>query len=291
MAEQKVTRKSKLRWSIERRLEFLEFRLYWDGRLNRYDLMSVFGISVNQASTDLNRYLKLAPENMIYDKSLRTYIPSPTFSPLFFQPDASIYLLQVQDAAAGAMEYEDSWVKGHPTFDSIPALARTVRPDTLRAVVAAIRTRAELAIEYQSLNSSTPRRRWISPHALVHDGFRWHVRARCEEVGAFKDFLLARILTAMESRPGECDPADDTDWHERVELRIGPHPGFSESQKQIIELDYHMVDGEVILPVRRAFLSYTLKRFGLDRLPEETTPSQQQIVLLNREELQGGRQF
>ena len=39
-----------LRWGIERRLEFIEFRLYWEGRVNRADLTSVFGISTVQAS-------------------------------------------------------------------------------------------------------------------------------------------------------------------------------------------------------------------------------------------------
>ena len=43
-----------VRWGIERRLEFIEFRLFWEGHINRGDLMAAFGISINQASTDLN---------------------------------------------------------------------------------------------------------------------------------------------------------------------------------------------------------------------------------------------
>ncbi len=35
----------------------LEFRLFREGYVNRGDLMERFGLSVNQASTDLNRYL------------------------------------------------------------------------------------------------------------------------------------------------------------------------------------------------------------------------------------------
>ena len=37
--------------------------------MNRSDLMDQFGVSVNQASTDLNRYIGFAPDNMVYDKS------------------------------------------------------------------------------------------------------------------------------------------------------------------------------------------------------------------------------
>jgi hypothetical protein len=58
-----------LSWGVERRLEFIEFRLFWEGRVNRSDLMEVFGVSVNQASTDLNRYLGMAPNNMLYCRS------------------------------------------------------------------------------------------------------------------------------------------------------------------------------------------------------------------------------
>ena len=63
--------KSELRWGVERRLEFIEFRLFWEGHVNRGDLTDAFSVSVNQASTDLNRYLGMAPDNMFYDKSAR----------------------------------------------------------------------------------------------------------------------------------------------------------------------------------------------------------------------------
>ena len=60
------TTQGSVRWGIERRLEFIEFRLFWEGHVNRGDLMAAFGISINQASTDLNRYLGMAPEAMLY---------------------------------------------------------------------------------------------------------------------------------------------------------------------------------------------------------------------------------
>ena len=49
--------KAELRWGVEQRLEFIEFRRFWEGRVNRNDLMDQFGVSVNQASADLNRYI------------------------------------------------------------------------------------------------------------------------------------------------------------------------------------------------------------------------------------------
>ena len=71
--------KSELRCGVAQRLEFMEFRLFWEGRVNRSDLIEQFGLSVNQASADLNGYIGFTPENMVYDKSARTYIRGPAW--------------------------------------------------------------------------------------------------------------------------------------------------------------------------------------------------------------------
>ncbi|MDP6475054.1 MAG: WYL domain-containing protein, partial [Alphaproteobacteria bacterium] len=59
---------------VRRRFEFMEFRLFWEERLNRRDLMEFFEISVPQASMDLTRYQELAPGNIVYDKKAKCYV-------------------------------------------------------------------------------------------------------------------------------------------------------------------------------------------------------------------------
>lgn len=290
MIESTVRRKSNLRWGVEQRLEFIEFRLYWEGRMNRKDLMDNFGVSVNQASTDLNRYLGLAPENMIYDKSARTYVRSPQFSPLFLRVDADQYLHQLHMVHTGVMDREDAWIKTYPECDHVTSPARIVNPETLQMVLEALRAAESIEVQYQSLSRPQPRWRWIAPTAIAFDGYRWHMRAYCEEDSRFKDFLLTRIIDARDARPRTCNPHDDRDWHEYVDLEIGPHPGLSDSQKLVIILDYGMQDGRTILRVRRALLYYTLKRLGLETDSEDRDPGAQQIVLLNREKVLGDRQ-
>ena len=98
--------RSELRWGVEQRLEFIEFRLFWEGQVNRSDLMDQFGVSVNQASTDLNRYIGFAPDNMLYDKSARTYVRGSEFKPQFLEPDASRYLAQLRSVADGLLDRE-----------------------------------------------------------------------------------------------------------------------------------------------------------------------------------------
>ena len=81
----------------------------------------------------------------------------------------------------------------------------------------------------QLLRSLKPYWRWIAPHAIAFDGFRWHARAYCFTDDCFKDFLLARILGIRDSRPSDIDDSQDADWHTMVTLEIGPHPGLSDT--------------------------------------------------------------
>src|SRR5690606_34246199 len=122
------------------------------------------------------------------------------------------------------------------TFDTVPSPVRGIVAHTLRRVIEAIRTRQALEVEYQSLSSRAPRWRWIAPHAIAFDGFRWHARAYCFTDGCFKDFLLARILDIRDTRPSDIDASQDVDWHTHVTLEIGPHPGLSRSEEHTSEL-------------------------------------------------------
>ena len=277
--------RSELRWGVEQRLEFIEFRLFWEGHVNRSDVMTQFGLSVNQASSDLSRYIGLAPHNMDYDRSLRTYVRQPGFKPVFDKLDTGRYLAQLRSVADGILDQDDCWIAGLPTYDSAPTPARGVDPATLRSVVDAIHRSEAIEVQYQSLSNPEPRWRWIAPHAIAFDGFRWHARAFCVTDEVFKDFLLSRIIEIRGSRTADVLAADDLDWHTFATLEIGPHPALSHTQAKVIALDYGMRGGKAEIRVRRALLYYALRRLGLDTDPAARKPQDQQIVLLNPEEI------
>ena len=277
--------KPSLRWGVEQKLQFIEFRLFWEGHVNRGDLIDKFGISQNQASGDLNRYIALAPDNMVYDKSGKSYVRSSFFKPLFLKPDASQYLAQVRSVAEGIVAPEDAWIGNLPTFDATPSPARGIDPAVLRSLVIAIRRCEAVEVRYQSMSSPDPEWRWIAPHALAFYGFRWHARSFCERSGEYRDFVISRIIETRHSRSTEMQVAPDAAWDEIVELEIGPHPELSPNQKRVIELDYGMQNGRVVISVRRALLYYALKRLGLDTDPAARKPQDQQIVLLNAVEI------
>lgn len=271
-----------LKWGVEQRLEFIEFRLFWEGGVNRADIMEMFDVSVPQASKDLTLYQERAPNNAIYDKSAKRYVASNRFQPCFLKPDPAAYLNQLRSVFEGIIDRSHAWIGQCPSYDAAPTPVRGVNAGILRSVMAAIRMSQAIEIRYQSLSRPEPRWRWIAPHAIGFDGFRWHARAYCETDRTFKDFLLSRMLETRDTRTSEVTPDTDADWHEFVTLEIGPHPELSETQKKVVALDYGMRGDKAKIRVRKALLYYALKRLGLDTAPAVRRPQDQQIVLLNQ---------
>jgi hypothetical protein len=274
-----------LNWGAKRRNAFIEFRVFWHGRINRSDLMETFGISLQQASLDLSGYSDQWKRNLVYDKSQRAYVRGKNFTPHFITPSAEDYFAQLRAVDQGLVSREQSWISVFPGYGATPTPARGVAPETLRDVLAAIHEPAALQVTYQSMSRPEPSARWIEPHALAFDGFRWHARAFCQNDQVFKDFLLSRIVEIGKRAPVTADQQSDKDWHSEVVLEIGPHPDLSPTQRRAIEMDYGMENGRAQIPLRRALLFYALKRLGLDTDPAARRPQDQQIVLLNPEVL------
>jgi predicted DNA-binding transcriptional regulator YafY len=129
--------------------------------------------------------------------------------------------------------------------------------------------------------------RWISPHALGFDSFRWHIRAYCHTHNDFRDFLFSRISSIVSERQSTMDGLLDTAWNHNVVVKIGPHPLLSDDKKRAVEIDYEMTNGVASIETRAALLFYLLKRLGLlDAIQEQKPPETQHIVLLNRQEVE-----
>lgn len=280
----------KIKFGVEARFAFIEWRAFWHGRFNRADLMERFGLSQTQASMDLRAYQELAPANLIYDGTDKTYRCADGFVPRFGTLSADSYLTPLLSMSAGVIDPATTWFRTLPPFLVSPTPARGVKAEILRPLIQAVDHGRAIEVCYQSMSSPDPSWRWIEPHAYAFDGFRWHVRAWCKRSLTFKDFLLSRILEVRvgEYRPAESDRKTDLDWFADVSLVIAPHPDLSEAQRRSIALDYEMdADNRAIISVKRALLYYTLKRLGLDIDPSARKPQDQQIVLLNREDVLG----
>jgi hypothetical protein len=273
------------RWGQDRRLEFIDSRLYWEGRVNRSSLTEFFGISVPQASLDLAEYQAQAPLNTVYDRTEKAYVATTEFKPLLVDPTSGRYLAELYALTTSTIPPDISFLGEPPTTAIVKHPTRTVSPELLRTVLHAIRSRSTLEIKYQSMSRPEPSGRAISPFALAYDGYRWHVRAYCHKRESFCDFVFARILEHSGPIPSQPVPDKDEEWERRITIEIGPNPGLAPGQRKAIELDYGMRDGRLATEVRQCLAFYLLRRLGLHRSTDGLPSHEQQVILLNREEL------
>lgn len=276
----------KINWGVERRLEFIEFRLSWEGGVRRSDIMTAFRVSEPQASKDLTQYQERAPGNAVYNKVSKRYVAGPNFRPICLQGGPDEYLTRLRSLGEGLTDPQESWIGVRPDVDVVLTPAREVSKECLRSVLSAYRSRTSLEIRYQSMDPKRPEPSWrrITPHAFGFDGFRWHVRAYCHMTEDFRDFLLPRILESQNpGTAGKCGREDEL-WQNRFGVVIAPHPNLGPQQRSIVAKDYGMVDGTTVLEVRYAMLFYFLKRLNLLGKPEELPVRSQHIVVANRTE-------
>ena len=279
--------KQALSWSVKQRLEFIEFRLYWEEKINRSDLISFFGVSVPQASADFSKYQEIAPRNMLYDKSQKFYYASDAFNPILIKPTSEQYLLRYFAVKSGILTPEHSFLGFFPPTETVPVPRRRVEPNILKDILRSMRKHLSIAIEYQSMSRTESLTRWISPHALGFDGFRWHCRAYCHIDNIFKDFILGRISNIAKEKKTDIDPLTDVEWETYVTVRIGPNPELDENRKRAIEYEYGMQNGETAIFLRKAMALYLLSNLNFSEKQKEQQDNiyhKKHIVLLNPEE-------
>lgn len=69
--------------TVQQRFQLIELLAYWEGRINAKDLELHFHQSRQQSSKDINVYKQQLPNNLHYDASLKVYLPTEFFKPLF----------------------------------------------------------------------------------------------------------------------------------------------------------------------------------------------------------------
>ena len=260
-----------MQWAQTQRMRFIEDKLRWEGRINRSDVSAAFGVSMVQATTDLQAYQRLAPQNIQYDGTVRAYLPTPQMKPVFGSPSS--------DAVLGEM------ARGGGPAEIMSLPSRYIAPSILRPILQAISDEQNVCIVYQSLSRPESTERVIRPHTFVSDGRRWHVRGYCEGTGEFRDFLLARILSVdridqSSKLPG---PEKDTYWNSIIQIVLAPHPGLSPMQQKVIAEDYGMTEGKGLFPLRHAYLPYLLRQLNL--VKETDQAREQQLMIVNREDV------
>jgi hypothetical protein len=277
-----------LKWGVERRLEFIDFRLFWKGRINRADVMSRFDISAQQASTDLDRYAERSPGNIEYDRVQKTFVRGAGYVPTFSRGMGDRYLMQVQAMRLGWLEREQTWFDEPPRSEVVSLAHAPVEEPVLMAIVDAIRNRLELDVEYWTMSGKPAGTRRIAPHALAFSDRRWHARCWNEENRDFRDFNLTRMSEPRHTSSARIDPAHDLEWSTIATMRLVTNPRLPESTQAAVRREFGF-DGDTLeIRTRLALLFYYREAYNLSG--SHPNPYQQQLIFVNGDELEELRQ-
>jgi len=274
------------RWDLLLRYRFIEIIALWEGRLTTRHLCESFGIGRQQASKDINAYLRgVAPGNLVYDKHLKGYRPAVDFIPRVTRGLAREYLsLLIRNSEL--TDLFESLALDCANTEILQLPVRDVQPVVLRSLTQAARQQRRLEVDYVSLSNPDREGRIIVPHTLVYTGLRWHVRAWCEKNRGYRDFVLSRFRGEPELMdPSPHGAADDAEWNTRVIIRIRPDPRLRKDQRDVVACDYGMTDGILAITLRGRLVPYALRLLHIDPALAAADPMAQQIVLANREEL------
>jgi len=274
------------RWDLLLRYRFIETIALWEGRLTTRHLCDTFGIGRQQASKDINNYIReVGPQNLEYDKFLKGYKPTAEFLPQVTQGLADEYL-HLMARNNELMNVFESLSLNVANVEVLTLPVRDVKPEILRPIMQAARQQKRLDVDYVSINNPDREGRIIVPHTLVYTGLRWHVRAWCEKNQQYRDFVLSRFRDIPEIMDDSAHgQSGDTEWNTQVTIRIIPDPRLSKAQQDVVQVDYGMENAALEVSTRGKLVPYALKLLHVDLKERLEDPMAQQIIVENRNEL------
>ncbi|WP_026958889.1 helix-turn-helix transcriptional regulator [Aliagarivorans taiwanensis] len=275
-----------IRWDLLFRYRMIEIIALWEGRLTTKHLIQSFGIGRQQASKDINSYItEVAPGSLIYDKQLKGYKPSDSFSPKLTSGQADEYLHILARQEDMAITFSELNM-GFENTEMVRPITRNISPEVLRPLVQAIREKKRVDISYTSMKNGKEVERIISPHTLVCTPLRWHVRAFCEHAQGYRDFVLSRIRGLPDINDKIVMGRDqDEAWNTALEVHLSPDHRLSESQAAVVAHDYGMTNNIIKIPTSAALVRYVLDAYNIDVKLLDLDPKGQQVVLSNYEQL------
>ncbi|MCU7939513.1 MAG: WYL domain-containing protein [gamma proteobacterium symbiont of Bathyaustriella thionipta] len=286
MAQSDIENQWPLRWDLLLRYRLIEIIALWEGRLTTTTLIKAFGIGRQQASKDINCYIRdVSQTNLEYDKHLKGYKPTKDYHPQLTKGTVNEYLHMLNSRRDLSSHLSYLTVEQANTEVIYPP-NRHVKAEFIRPVIKASREQQRIEIDYLSITSDGMETRVITPHTLVFSGYRWHIRAHCDKHNDYRDFVLSRISNFPEpvtnSKHGV---QQDIAWNTQITLKITPNPQLSPFQQNIISREYGMLNGVLKIITRAALASYHLHYLRITPEQQTTSPMAQQLVLDNHTEI------
>lgn len=281
---------NEIKFSTRQRLQFIEVMAFYTGMISRSMLARAYGISDPAATKDIKLYNDLAPNNLEYNPSLFSFVPTASFDEVFadLSPQSVLAmfaqnLLTIDNPSGNEPIYGIS-------VEELPLPARLPEKTVLAQIIRAMKAGTQLKVTYHSLSQrdDAESSRIIEPHALINTGTRWHVRAYNQQSYDFRDFVLSRFTSAKQLvTPAESNQDYDDAWTERVQISLQAHPGLTDKQRSSLSYDYNMDNGKIEIEVRRALVGYVLQQLKVDTTTDfSLNPSAFQLVVMNRDEVE-----
>lgn len=268
---------------LNSRFWFIELRAYWQGLVNSRHITEYFHVSRTQAQIYIAAYQSEHPNNLVYNKSLKGFCATNLFSPFYINGDANEYLEWLHSQSNDVITTANTSL----TNASLNLPKRRVHHDVIRELTQAIKLKRRLEVDYVSLKNPDGEGRIIQPHVFVKTGLRWHLRAFDEKHQQFRDFVLSRFTGLPEILDGETiSPSQDEAWQTFIYLKFAVDSRLSPAQKRVIEQDYQMQDGELIISTRAALAQYVLQEMQVNIKFLDEYPEAQQLVLANKKDIQ-----
>lgn len=279
-----------IKFATRQRLQFIEVMAYYTGMISRSMLARAYGISDPAATKDIKLYNDLAPNNLEYNPSLFSFVPTSSFEEVF----ADLSPQSVLSMFAQNLLTIDNPSGNEPIYgisvEHLPLPARLPDKSVLAEIIRAMKAGTQLQVTYHSLSQrdDADNSRIIEPHALINTGLRWHVRAYNHDTYDFRDFVLSRFTSAHQlTEVAESNQNYDDTWTETVKIKLKAHPGLDEKQRTALSYDYDMQDEKIEIEVRGALVGYVLQQLKVDTTADfSLNPNAYQLVVTNREEVE-----
>lgn len=275
-------------WAASERLRAIERAAWWRGFVQRQDVAEIFGVSLAQTSTDFQAYQALNPGALNYNLSAKRYESTESMKCVLHKPRLAEAVSQylggpaptavpgLAPAARGADRNDSSGegAGGDARCEVLQLPRRRADATVERLLFMALYQGLSIRGRYLSVGSGRARWRLLAPHAVAHDGWRWHVRAWCFEREDYRDFVIGRFENvAWPTRLQEHTPMqlpNDEAWHTIVTVKVKPNDALEASAKKALRMDYGLEGKQVLeLRVRRAMLRYLLEALRLPMPGEE----------------------
>lgn len=273
-----------LKPGLRRRLEFIDFRLFWDSRINRSDLREHFKISAQQASNDLDKFTEFAPGCMAYDQYAKSFVRTDTYEPVFVAGQAHRYLLQLQALKLGWLDKNHTWFGAVPDIEVAELRRRPVSDKLVMLLTTAINEHRQIKVKYWTMSGKPAKERVLAPHSLAYVAGRWHIRAYDEGNGDFRDFNLGRLENVELGGHSMIDPSFDFEWKSIGRLRLRPNPKLPPDEQEAVRREFAFEGEELEKPCRLALLFYLRSEYHL--ADDGIDKRQHHLVLLNNNELE-----